>query len=65
MIITYHVGSINITINKRSAQGYFPLDCIKEQFSKGYIIFISLKGFISSIIKLKEHSRQPMEVAFL
>jgi hypothetical protein len=48
MLITSHAGSKTIAINKRRARGYFSLNCIKERFSKGYIIVISLKGFISS-----------------
>jgi hypothetical protein len=48
MIITDHAGSIKIVINSEGSRGYFALNFIKEQFSKGYIIVISPKGFISS-----------------
>jgi hypothetical protein len=63
MLIIDHAISVKIVINKRRDQEYFSLNCMKARFSKVYINVVSLKGLISSIIWLKEHSRQPMVVA--
>jgi hypothetical protein len=58
MLITHHVGSVNIVINKRKGRGDFSLNHIKERFAEDYII--SLKCSFQILSGLKECAHQLM-----
>ena len=58
MLLTHHVGFLNIFINKQRDRGDFLLNHIKAQFAEDYII--SLKHSFQILSGLKERSCQLM-----